>query len=99
MLRYVIGISFITVVIILIRALTNGKVLKKYQYAMWLLIPIYMIVFPFVKINVPLAEKISTPFQTKNNTVNEVSFVDNSVSSSVPEVTEQKPHKTLITCR
>ena len=93
MLRYVIGISFITVVIILIRALTNGKVLKKYQYAMWLLIPIYMIVFPFVKINLPLAEKISIPFQTKNNTVNEV-FVDNSLSSSV-EVTEQKAPQDL----
>ena len=39
MLRYVIGITFITAVIIIIRALTNGKVLKKYQYAMWLLIP------------------------------------------------------------
>lgn len=75
--RYVIGISFITVVIILIRALTNGKVLKKYQYAMWLLIPIYMIVFPFVKINIPLAEKISTSFQTQNNTVTEV-VVDDS---------------------
>lgn len=93
MLRYVIGISFITVVIILIRALTNGKVLKKYQYAMWLLIPIYMFFFPFVKINVPLAEKISTPFQTKNNTVNEV-VVDNSLSSSV-EVTEQKAPQDL----
>ena len=77
MLRYVIGISFITVVIILIRALTNGKVLNKYQYAMWLLIPIYMIVFPFVKINIPLAEKISTSFQTQNNTVTEV-VVDDS---------------------
>lgn len=93
MLRYVIGISFITVVIILIRALTNGKVLKKYQYAMWLLIPIYMFFFPFVKINVPFAEKISTPFQTKNNTVNEV-VVDNSISSSV-EVTEQKAPQDL----
>ena len=40
MLRYVIGITFITAVIIIVRALTNGKVLKKYQYAFWLIIPL-----------------------------------------------------------
>ncbi len=93
MLRYVIGITFITAVIIIIRALTNGKVLKKYQYAMWLLIPIYMIVFPFVKINLPLVEKISIPFQTKNSTVTEA-FVDDSFIGSV-EVQEQKAPQDL----
>ena len=44
MLRYIIGITLITIGIIIVRALSNGKVLKKHQYAFWLAIPVFMMV-------------------------------------------------------
>ena len=53
MLRYIIGISLISIGVIIIRALASGKILKKYQYAIWLIIPICMILLPFIKINIP----------------------------------------------
>ena len=60
MLRYIIGITLITAGLILIRALTNGKILKKHQYALWLIIPAFMILFPLVKFVIPEAlEKAS----------------------------------------
>ena len=60
MLRYVIGITFITAVIIIVRALTNGKVLKKHQYAFWLVIPLYMILMPFIRIDVPAVSELKS---------------------------------------
>ena len=60
MLRYIIGITLITAGLILIRALSNGKILKKHQYALWLIIPAFMILFPLVKVVIPAAiEKAS----------------------------------------
>ena len=60
MLRYIIGITLITAGLILIRALSNGKILKKHQYALWLIIPVFMILFPLVKFVIPEAlEKAS----------------------------------------
>ena len=53
MLRYIIGISVLTLGIIIVRALSNGKVLRKLQYAFWIVIPLYMILFPFIKIDLP----------------------------------------------
>ena len=53
MLRYIIGISILTIGIIIVRALSNGKVLRKYHYAFWIVIPLYMVLFPFVKIDLP----------------------------------------------
>ena len=60
MLRYVIGITFVTAVIIIVRALTNGKVLKKHQYAFWLIIPLYMILMPFIRIDVPAVSELKS---------------------------------------
>lgn len=53
MLRYIIGVSLITIGIIVVRALSNGKVLKKHQYAFWIVIPLYMILSPFIKFELP----------------------------------------------
>ena len=53
MLRYIIGVSLITIGIIIVRALSNGKVLKKHQYAFWIVIPLYMILAPFIKFELP----------------------------------------------
>jgi len=53
MLRYIIGISILTLGIIAIRALSNGKILRKYQYAFWIVIPVFMILFPFIRIDLP----------------------------------------------
>ncbi len=65
MLHYVIGISILSLGIIIIRALSNGKVLKKFQYAFWIVIPLYMILMPFVKIDVPVADIWNTWFAQK----------------------------------
>jgi len=54
MLRYVIGISVITIIITLIRFLTDRKISRKYQYAMWLVIPAFMLLYPFVNVTVTL---------------------------------------------
>ena len=53
MLRYIIGVSLITIGIIVVRALSNGKVLKKHHYAFWIAIPLYMILAPFIKFDLP----------------------------------------------
>lgn len=65
MLRYVLGISILTAGIIILRALTDGKILRKHQYALWLAIPIFMIVSPFLKISIP----VDTLFPAKSEAV------------------------------
>ena len=60
MLRYIIGVTLIAAAIMLIRRLASGRMLKTHQYAIWLLIPIYMIVSPFLKISVPIADELSS---------------------------------------
>ena len=59
MLRYIIGVSLIAVAIMIIRRLASGRMLKRHQYAIWLLIPIYMLAAPFIKINVTVADSLS----------------------------------------
>ena len=65
MLRYIIGISLITAGMILIRALSNGKILKKHQYALWLIIPAFMILFPLVKFVIPAVIEKTTASESK----------------------------------
>ena len=62
MLRYIIGISVLTLGIIIVRALSNGKILRKYQYAFWLAIPLFMILFHFVRIDLPNATELKSLF-------------------------------------
>ena len=64
MLHYILGISILALGIIVIRALSNGKVLRKHQYAFWIAIPICMVLMPFLKIDVPVEaiwNSLSTP--------------------------------------
>ena len=65
MLHYVIGISLITIAIIVIRRLSDGKIQRRLQYAIWILIPLYMILSPFIKINVPVSDELYYLFTTK----------------------------------
>ena len=60
MFRYIIGVTLIAAAIMLIRRLAEGRMLRKHQYALWLLIPLYMLVSPFLKISVPVADEISS---------------------------------------
>ena len=69
MLRYIIGISVLAVLIMTIRKLSDGKILKKHQYALWLLIPLYMIVSPFLKIDLPILEAPAVPAVTSQTEV------------------------------
>lgn len=69
MLRYIIGISFLAVVIILLRRLIEGKILKKHQYAIWLIIPVYMLLFPFLCINIPVPDNLSAFFAATEKAV------------------------------
>ncbi|MBR2549247.1 MAG: extracellular solute-binding protein [Clostridiales bacterium] len=68
MLRYIIGITLLTLGIIIIRALSNGKIRRRYQYAFWIVIPLFMILMPFVKIDVPVADIWNTVFTSKTGT-------------------------------
>ena len=68
MLRYIIGLSIISIGIIIIRALSNGKILKKYQYAFWIAIPVCMLLLPFVKIEVPVTDMIGLLFSSRAET-------------------------------
>ena len=69
MLRYIIGITLITIGIITVRAIANGKILKKHQYAIWLLIPVCMILLPFLNINVQVAKENEIVLPEINETV------------------------------
>ena len=60
MFRYIIGVTLIAAAIMLIRRLADGRMLKRHQYAIWLLIPLYMLISPFLKISVPVADEISS---------------------------------------
>ena len=62
MLRYIIGITLITIGIIIVRALANGRVLKKHQYAFWLVVPVCMVLLPFIKIDLPIVEDLKSVF-------------------------------------
>ncbi|MBR3143167.1 MAG: extracellular solute-binding protein [Clostridiales bacterium] len=69
MLRYIIGITLITIGIIIVRAQSNGKVLKKHQYAFWLAIPVCMILLPFIKISLPAVNDLNYLLTKTNETV------------------------------
>ena len=72
MLRYIIGISVISIVIMIIRHLSKGKILKIHQYALWLMIPLCMILFPFLKIGVTVPEALSSIIPVKTETFADV---------------------------
>jgi len=85
MLRYIIGVSLIAILIIVIRALSNGKIQKRQQYALWLAIPVYMLVAPFVKINVPVATEIRSFLPVKETVIAEAVTESNEVTEDVTE--------------
>lgn len=62
MLRYIIGVSLVAAVIMVVRVLTDGKILNKHRYALWLLIPLYMMAAPFIRIAVPMPEELTGLF-------------------------------------
>ena len=78
MLRYIIGISILTAGLMIIRALTNGKILKKHQYAFWIVIPLCMILFPFVKIDIPVLDNIGFLFPSETIVTTSGELPDNS---------------------
>lgn len=50
MIRYIFGISFITLIIIALRFLLKERISKKLQYMLWLAIPLFMILSPLFSI-------------------------------------------------
>ena len=68
MLRYIMGISLITIGILIVRALSNGKVLKRHQYAFWIVIPVFMLLSPFIKISIPVNLDLNNLFPSKVQT-------------------------------
>ena len=94
MLRYIIGITLITIGIIIVRALSNGKVLKKHQYAFWLAIPVCMILLPFIKISLPAVDDLNQMLTKTEETVTYDSVKYDVISNVSPviyddEFTEQ----------
>ena len=86
MLRYIIGITLITIGIIIVRALSNGKVLKKHQYAFWLAIPVCMILLPFIKISLPAVDDLNYLLTKTNETVTYDSVKYDVISKASPDV-------------
>ena len=54
MIRLNIMIIFLIATILCIRKLFYNKISKKLQYALWITLPIYIFLFPFIKIELPL---------------------------------------------
>lgn len=92
MLRYIIGISFITLVIIIVRALSDGKILKRHQYAIWLIIPVCMILLPFLNINVQIVKENETVLPEINETV---SFNDPGNTAMVVQIENDQNEQTI----
>ena len=57
MLRYFLGLSLLTASIIAIRFFADKKISRKFQYALWILIPVYLCIAPFFTIDVSLPAK------------------------------------------
>lgn len=57
MLRYVIGLSILTLALLLIRYFANSRISKRLQYFLWILVPLYMVVAPFYTINITVPAK------------------------------------------
>ena len=58
MLRYIAGVSLVTAVVLFLRLITDKKIARKYQYAMWLAIPVFMLLFPVTDIKVTLPDML-----------------------------------------
>ncbi|MBR1798077.1 MAG: M56 family metallopeptidase [Clostridiales bacterium] len=54
MLRFVAGISLVTSVILLLRRITDRKLKHRYHYALWLVIPVFMLLYPIASIKATL---------------------------------------------
>lgn len=85
MLHYIIGISILTLGIIIIRALSNGKILRKHQYAFWIVIPLFMMLSPFIRFNIPVSVDWNTLFSAKAETTS-----DNLSEDVAPYVQDNK---------
>ena len=80
MLRYIIGVTLIAAAIMLIRRLADGRMLRKHQYALWLLIPLYMLISPFLRIKVTVTDEISSMIpEAFEKAVYENAYIDDAV--------------------
>ncbi len=80
MLRYIIGVTLIAAAIMLIRRLADGRMLKRHQYAIWLLIPLYMLISPFLRIKVTVTDEISSMIpEAFEKAVYENAYIDDAV--------------------
>lgn len=94
MLRYFLGLSLLTASIIAIRFFADRKISRKLQYALWILIPVYMCIAPFFTIDISLPAKEIIVQEQAAETV-EVS--DISTSEGVPLPIQNKtPYETEI---
>lgn len=92
-MKLLIGLSILIVIIIVIRAIVEGKISRKAQYAMWLSLPIFVIVASFanipVNITVPnnnysvskstASELINHPSRITTPSVNSTIEIDDSI--------------------
>ncbi|MBQ2804183.1 MAG: hypothetical protein IJF07_09830 [Lachnospiraceae bacterium] len=56
-IRCLLGVSFIAVAIMLVRKLAGSKMSRRFVYGMWLAVPVFMCVSPFVRL--PLPESVT----------------------------------------
>ena len=81
MLRYFLGLSLLTASLIAIRFIADKKINRKFQYALWILIPIYMCIAPFFTIDISLPAK---EVYIQNQAVETVEVSDINPAEGVP---------------
>lgn len=94
MLRYFLGLSLLTASIIAIRFFADNKISRKFQYALWILIPVYMCIVPFFTIDISLPAKEIIVQEQASETV-EVSDIN--IIEGIPQpIQYTDPEKTEI---
>lgn len=86
MLRYFIGVTLISLVLIILRKVMGNKISKLLRYSLWLIIPIYMVIAPFYSIDVVIPSQVST-VNERNNELNIITD-----ENMVPVPLEQYPN-------
>ena len=80
MLRYIIGISLITLVLIILRKVMGDRISKTLRYCLWVIVPLYMVLAPFYSIDVVVPSKMNVVSEQ----VNQIEMVTNGDLVPVP---------------
>ena len=93
MIRNILGISVLTLALILIRAVFKGKISKRIRYSLWLILPAYFVISLFWHIDIKVPVQDNTAAYSEAVTLLEhTEHTDNTVVNTVetPEAAERQ---------